>query len=586
MRRSVITAILILLLAPVLPAASQQRVTAAELDRILADSQNKPDADLAAQLSDLRLTERFSGARLTHWRSALSGPRSQRALLAIADRSAFLAPAAADVPPQPAPDVTGQRQIMGLTATYVTQAIAQLPRFVAARTITHFESAAAASGSVPDDFGALQAVRLSRASVQYRDGEEIVDSGMVKVSKKTADQGLRTWGVFGPILSLVLLDAAQNQLAWSHWEQGASGPLAVFRYAVSREKSHYQIRYCCVLSSYGMESNIFEEMSGYHGEIAVNPDTGTILRLKLEADLQPSDPISRANLLVEYAPVDLGGQTFILPARSISISVARTIRAVQDPGGHAYNTMGPTQMLLNNADFEQYHLFRGDSRVLSGNEERTAGLAPDATLPATQPEDAQPSEEILAQSPAAAMTAASGSEAPEISAATATSLPEAAAHPIEPPLGSQPSGFTLHINARLVDVNVVALDKKGHPITGLKQEDFEVYDNGVKQDVRSFGQADTPAAPQSPAPATTAATPGQSFTNRPGPDAASAAQAGSAAGGNLFVLVIDPANLIYTDMVNARQQALEFLRQIPANERVALYLMRYRTFQILQEATT
>ena len=44
------------------------------------------------------------------------------------------------------------------------------------------------------------------------------------------------------------------------------------------------------------------------------------------------------------------------------------------------------------------------------------------------------------------------------------------------------------INARLVDVNVVALDKKGHPITGLKPEDFEVYDNGVKQKVRSFGQ--------------------------------------------------------------------------------------------------
>ena len=33
-------------------------------------------------------------------------------------------------------------------------------------------------------------------------------------------------------------------------------------------------------------------------------------------------------------------------------------------------------MLLNHMAFDQYHLFRSESRVLSGNEERAAGVAP------------------------------------------------------------------------------------------------------------------------------------------------------------------------------------------------------------------
>jgi len=589
MRTSVLTVVFSLWLIPALPAFSQQRVTADELEHILATAQNRPDAELAGQLSNTRLTERFSSARLARWRSALSGPRAQHALLAIADRSAFLAPPSSEAPAQAPPDLDQQRRIMGLAATYVSKAIAQLPRFVATRTVTHFESAAAtAADSTAADFGALQAMRLTRAVVEYREGQEIVDSGPTKVAKHgEADQGLRTWGVFGPILTLVLLDAAQNQLTWSHWEQSPAGPLAVFHYAVAREKSDYEIRYCCVLSSYGLESHTFQQMSGYHGEIGVDPETGTILRLQLEADLSPGDPISRADVLVEYSSVELGGKTYFCPTHSISISVARTLRTVQEAGGHGYPAMGPPQMLLNHADFDQYHLFRGESRVLSASEERTSGMAPDATLPAAQAEDAKPSEEILAETPTTSPAEASSGEAPEISAATTTQIPDAASHAREVTPAPQPTGYTLHINARLVDVNVVALDKKGHPIAGLKREDFEIYDNGVKQDVRSFSQASSETEAQIGAPETTPVAAPMSFSNRSaGPSPANAGQGSSAGTGNTLVFVVDPSNLVYNDLVDARRQMLDFLKKLPAEERVALYVMRYHGFQVLEEATT
>src|SRR6266567_501560 len=285
---------IVLLLGITLPACTAERVTVEQLESILTQSQSLPDAELAAKLSELQLTERFAPARVAHWRAALPGAKAQRALLGVADRSAFLALPAEDIPANGAPNLAEQRRILGLAATYVSKAIPQLPRFYSARETVHFEDSA---GSARDSMegGALRAVRISRTTVQYREGQEIVEPGPVKAGKtKNADQGLKTWGAFGPVLGLVLVDAAQNKLAWGHWEQGANGPLAVFRYSVPKDKSHYEVRYCCVAAAYGMESNSFNVMSGYHGEMAIDPASGTIVRVTLQAELSPEDPISRA----------------------------------------------------------------------------------------------------------------------------------------------------------------------------------------------------------------------------------------------------------------------------------------------------
>ena len=59
-------------------------------------------------------------------------------------------------------------------------------------------------------------------------------------------KGLRDWGVSGPILSTVFLDAAKNNLSWSHWEQTPIGTQAVFSHTVPLEESHYRVNYCCV----------------------------------------------------------------------------------------------------------------------------------------------------------------------------------------------------------------------------------------------------------------------------------------------------------------------------------------------------
>ena len=576
-----------------LSSSATQRVSVEQLERILTESRSLPDADLAAKLSDLLLTERFTSTRLAHWQTNVPGERSQRALYGLADRSAFHEPPAADVPVTTEPSVDEQRKIMGLAATYVSKTIPQLPRFFATRTTTHFKTA---SGSASDpsslEANSLDAIRITRAKIMYRDGEEVVEPGPVKVDKtRTPTEGLKTWGAFGPILGLVLVDAAQNKLAWSHWEQGPDGNIAVFRYSVTKDKSHYEVRYCCVASAFGLESNSFQQMSAYRGEISVDPKTGVIVRLTLEAELSASDPISRAAIAVEYGPVELGGASYICPARSVSLSVANTLKQVQDAEGRSFPTNGPPQMLLNHMAFDQYHLFRSESRVLSGNEERAAGVAPDATLPATAPSEPLAPDEELADaarpgtdppnspaSPTPVLASTPAGEPAEISTAVATSLPDGPARTPAPASNQQAAAsnpnFTLRVNSRLVDVNVVALDKKGHPITDLKPGELEVYDNGVKQDVHFFSQAASDA-PDTPAPPAAQ----QMFSNRP--------DAKSAIGdGNTVVLLIDSSNLSFPDFVDARNQMIRFLRSLPPGERVALYVSKYHGFRVLEEAST
>ena len=301
----------------------------------------------------------------------------------------------------------------------------------------------------------------STDTVLYRNGNEVVDSSAAKGNKdEPANQGLTTTGVFGPVLGTVLVDAAQGKLAWSHWEQGAAGPQAVFRFAVPKEKSHYDVEFCCVPGENG-SYRVFKQFSGYHGEIAVDPANGAILRLTLEADIKLAGQIVRSDILVEYGLVEIGGKTYICPLKSVSISDAPVL-ASNAFGIERYWRGGTVRLrtMLNDVVFEQYHLFRADARVLAGNNgepvENAAASGQAEAVPAHQEnagataaapvENATavaPTESSPAVAPAGTETAPSPGEnpspepaAPEISVAEAAELPDtpATARPASPGL--------------------------------------------------------------------------------------------------------------------------------------------------------
>jgi hypothetical protein len=74
-------------------------------------------------------------------------------------------------------------------------------------------------------------------------------------------------------------------------------------------------------------------------------------------------PLLRSDTLVEYGPVLIGGRTYICPVKSISISRSRTIKILTGLPGE-FRAFGPFATFMNEVSFGEYHVFRGEPRIL------------------------------------------------------------------------------------------------------------------------------------------------------------------------------------------------------------------------------
>lgn len=615
--------LLALVMALANPADAARRVTVAQLEQTLSASlaAHHGDADTAHQLADLELTERLTSATLDRFAATLKlEPRTALALQLLADQSAFLTPPAGEQPATAPPDAAEQQRIIAAARGYAVANWGQLPNFFVTRTTIRFDDTpqAARPGEWPVRLG-LHKVGASSRQITFRAGREVEDPA--PGSKAAAGElGLRSWGEFGPALSVVLSDMAAQPATFSHWEQTPGGFAAVFRYEVPRASSHYGVSYCCVNNPAGWiqvgggrhassepvnmrtvgDLQPFHETPGYHGTIAIDPATGAVLRLTIEASLSNGDPLLRAATMIEYGPVTIGERGFICPIRSLALSVEQAghggaSATAQNGAGDGSAWSRPlagsnaaTVLLLNETRFTDYHRLGSTARIVTA--EADAGA--EATAPVATPElpnatpPAPPSSPELAPNPAPTEPAPAVAAAPpppaepvvpEITLAAAAGVPDL----------PRSDSFALKVTSRLVDVGLVAYDKKGRPVTDLQTGDLEVYDNGKRQEIRSFGLAESaPASPPVPAPAAPSPEPtAPTFSNRAPEPVPSTSPTPTVSAGST-VLLIDEGHIAWADMSYARGEMLRFLHSLKPGERVGLYTMNGLGFRVLTEATT
>jgi hypothetical protein len=348
-----------------------EKVTVDQLEQALSVSHGKTDAEMAQALSTLELTERLSGTRLAHLKADLPGEKAQQALLILADQSAFLPVPNDEIVADPVPDAAATRQMLVQVVNYVNTTVRQLPNLMAIRNTTGFEDRPMqdiqeATDVVSLSYLPLHIVGKSSLAVTYRDRKEVVDERSTKALKHEGKiGGLVTSGEFGPILSTVLADALKGKITWARWEQGSSGRLAVFHFAVPEEKSNYYVKFCCE-----SDASIFNERASYHGEIAFDPADGSVLRIALQAEMPPKGLVPNAGIVIEYSAVEIGGKSYICPARSVSVLQAHTV-----PPQGAYSKMnyqGAPKTYLNDVEFGQYRRFGSEVRILAGDAEPAA----------------------------------------------------------------------------------------------------------------------------------------------------------------------------------------------------------------------
>lgn len=642
--------ILIVASLPVSVLAAK-RMTQEQLQQVLAAgaTAHRTDDALAQQISDVELTSRLNSMALQQMVSASPGPKTQQMLRAIADASVFLDPPASEIPARAIPDIAAQKFMLSQTIHYAARTLHALPDFLATRQTEHYDDSpqSLTPGAWPARAG-LAFRMQTQAPVAFRDGRETDDpslsAGTTSADKKPGlskvavgkdfkkrpapapNVGLTSWGEFGPILEIVLVDAAKGKLGWAHWEQLDSKPVAVFQFAVDKANSHYNVQFRGrdfgerIGGSYGSRNGegaskgqvkdagvaSTGEAVGYHGRLTIDPDTGTILRITIQADLRSSDPIQKADIMVEYGSVEIGESQHICPTRSVSVSLSHSL--------YQSSPISPLvdiiELQLNDVRFTDYRRFGSEAKLVMSA----------ADLPPNQP----PAPAVAADAPAAPVATASTEAASAIPAnpappstapvetASASSnvspLATPAARPAEnesdeevlvrdvdemPGMnaGSDEAvatgaasitkaetpangNFTLKVTTRLVSMGLIATDKHGKPTTDLKQEDVEIYDNGRKQQLRAFHHA---------APGTQSTPPGGEpsdiFTNTLIP-----AQNEDAP--DTLILLLDESHIAYRDLTRARGEVLRFLKGSRPGSRVAVYSMSEHGFHAIQDITS
>ncbi len=75
-------------------------------------------------------------------------------------------------------------------------------------------------------------------------------------------------------------------------------------------------------SAYGVANDFqpFKSTPGYHGEFFIHPETGTIVRLIVQVDMKPEDPVKQEDTRIDYAPVTVGGTTSMAPVELMEFS--------------------------------------------------------------------------------------------------------------------------------------------------------------------------------------------------------------------------------------------------------------------------
>ncbi len=346
-----------------------QGVTVEQFENDLRARIRQSDAELARYISAIQLTERLDQETLAKLASSIPGKRSRDALVPIADQSAFLPPPAQDIPQYPIPDSKEKYAILRRLKQYLAETISDSQNFFATRnTVLYSEpkqnnEQMQAWKTTPVD-QSLHPFSTERLTVMVRNSKEVADS--VSASKKSnpRERSLFADGAFGPILSMVFEDSTSpgGEVDWSRWELAKGRRLAVFRFAMHGTAADLEVGFCCLAESDGTLP--YKRKTVYHGEMAVNPLTGVLLRIWIQADLPPRLPIDQSAIAVDYGPVVIGGKTYFRPIKSVAISRARTLKMLRE-WDQNFGVYGPFQTLLNHVTFTDYHLFRADHRILA-----------------------------------------------------------------------------------------------------------------------------------------------------------------------------------------------------------------------------
>jgi hypothetical protein len=353
--------VLILALATT-PAWCAKKVTVAELQDTLTSmhKDNKSDADVAASLKQLELTEELTRSVMNSLVADVPGPLSTEQIYVLEARSAMLPPPATDIPTAPAPDAAAQKAMLDKAGDYVAKTYGQLPALAATKTTIRFQDNVEAAAPSSGIHGSATDVSTGSgfvSSYQFIHYINSTDSHVVSVQgaeKMPSEKDKTPWGANkmialetpDPSLGSVFPEAQSGDIKWLRWETVNGKQAAVYSFDVSKKKAHFAVNVCCFpdVSQTGV-ANFTSASAGsahggggggakgnfqtntdwsdyktsvpYHGELFIDPDSGIVVRMITIAELKPTDVVHQVDERIDYGPVTVGGKPLVLPVKTI-----------------------------------------------------------------------------------------------------------------------------------------------------------------------------------------------------------------------------------------------------------------------------
>jgi len=129
----------------------------------------------------------------------------------------------------------------------------------------------------------------------------------------------------------------------------------------------------------------------------------------------------------------------------------------------------------------------------------------------------------------------------------------------------------LRVVVNMVQLNVAVTDKSGKYITGLSPKDFAITEDGIAEQIATFGEGNERVR-SLVAPAEAAATPGASSESA---DPSAATASGETlskllSGANVFIL-FDTSDYMYRGFVFAQDAISDFVRSLETADKIAFY---------------
>jgi VWFA-related protein len=140
----------------------------------------------------------------------------------------------------------------------------------------------------------------------------------------------------------------------------------------------------------------------------------------------------------------------------------------------------------------------------------------------------------------------------------------------------QPTQPVIRVTTRLIQINVIAQDRKGHPVTDLTKDDFTLKDNGQDQKISLFSleSMNTPNTPVSAAASQAGEPAARVYSNRIEQKAS-----------GTTIILFDGLNTKFEDQAYAKQQLIKYLQELRSDDRIALYTLG-TSLRILHDFTT